>query len=184
MRRVTTTVVALVGREAAARVSDADAWANVVAIRAPAGNALARAQTAWHDAASVHAPYAVHDADPLADVADAWVRLYEASGARGELEVHVAALLERWRAGALDLPDFYLVLDPDSLGPTARHWYFGVLAAQAPHRVIAAPATEGGVRDALAHLGAGRWWPPLDELLDGIDRVVPDGLVPTRAVRI
>jgi hypothetical protein len=26
----------------------------------------------------------------------------------------------------------------------------------------------------LAPLSSGRWWPPLDQLLDGVDRLVPD----------
>jgi hypothetical protein len=34
-------------------------------------------------------PYLVHDADPLALVADAWVRRYDQQGPAGELEVAV-----------------------------------------------------------------------------------------------
>jgi hypothetical protein len=37
-----------------------------------------------------------------------------------------------------------------------------------------APTTGGDAAGTLAHLTAGRWWPDLDELLAGIDRVVPD----------
>ncbi len=38
----------------------------------------------------------------------------------------------------VELPDYYLVLDPESWAPTRRHWYLGVLARSArvvPDRV-------------------------------------------------
>jgi hypothetical protein len=106
-------------------------------------------------------------------VADAWARRYEGLGAAGELEVAVAETLARWRARALDLPDYYLVVDPEALGPTVRHWFLGVLRAAAPNRVVAgAPARPAG--DALAALRPGPWWPELDRLLADVDRVVPD----------
>jgi hypothetical protein len=31
----------------------------------------------------------------------------------------------------------------------------------------------GQANDAIAHLAAGRWWPDLDDLLRGVERVVP-----------
>ena len=64
------------------------------------------------------------------------------------------------------------MLDAGAWTPTRRHWYLGVLHTAAPARVV--PVTPQGAHGMLGHLGSGRWWPDLDELLDGIDRVVPD----------
>jgi hypothetical protein len=138
--------------------------------------ALDRAVEAWNAATRIHTPYFVHDADPLAAAAAAWVRRFDERGPAGELEVAVTDTLARWRAGSIELPDYYLVLDAESWTPTRRHWYLGVVHAAGPARVVpVADAEEAG--SALAHLSAGRWWPDLDDLLVGIDRVVPDQLV-------
>jgi hypothetical protein len=53
----------------------------------------------------------------------------------------------------------YLVHDADALGAGADAWvrWFDQQAR-------------------LAQLASGRWWPPLDQLLDGVDRLVPDQL--------
>jgi len=182
-RRTSTTVIAVVGDahlqsrhgagDARAAVERLGSAANVVALVPPVDDPpLDRAVAAWHDATRAHSPYFVHDADPLAAVADAWVRLYDEHGPRGELEVAVAETLARWRPGSIELPDYYLALDADTWEPTRRHWYLGVLHAAAPARVV--PVTGTDAEAALGHLGAGRWWPDLDELLDGVDRVVPD----------
>jgi hypothetical protein len=174
-RRTATTVVAVVGdRDAARACTDSlGRFANVGAFVAPADDPpLDRAVAAWHHAAHAHTPYFVHDADPLAVVADAWVHLYDEEGPRGELEVAVAETLARWRPGSVELPDYYAVLDADAWTPTRRHWYLGVLHEAAPARVV--PVTAQGAHGVLGNLGAGRWWPDLEELLDGIDRVVPD----------
>jgi hypothetical protein len=174
-RRTSTTVVAVVGdpETTHACVERLGYAANVVGlVVSPDDHPLDRAVAAWKDAARAHAPYFVHDADPLAAVAEAWVRLYDEHGPRGELEVAVSETLARWRPGSIELPDYYLVLDAETWGPTRRHWYLGVLHAAAPARVV--PVAAGDAESTLPRLGAGRWWPDLDELLDGIDRVVPD----------
>ena len=119
----------------------------------------------------------MHDADPLAAVADAWVRRFDEQGPVGELEVAVAETLARWRVGSIELPDYYLVLDAEAWGATRRHWYLGVLHQAAPARVIPVPDPDAAAR-TLPRLGAGAWWPDLDDLLGGIERVVPDQLVP------
>jgi hypothetical protein len=80
----------------------------------------------------------------------------------------VAETLARWRAGSLDLPDFYLLTDPDELPQLLRHWYLGVLGTAAPRRVVL--ATDSLV-STLRRLPAGPWWPELDRLLDGVDRL-------------
>ena len=175
-RRTSTTVVAVVGdpETTHACVERLGYAANVVGlVVVPDDPPLDRAVAAWNDAARSHAPYFVHDADPLAAVADAWVRLYDEHGPRGELEVAVSETLARWRPASIELPDYYLALDAETWGPTRRHWYLGVLHSAAP--AAGRPGRRGRRGSgAGGGLGAGRWWPDLDELLDGIDHMVPD----------
>jgi hypothetical protein len=135
--------------------------------------ALERAVKAAAEARHASAGYLVHDADPLAGVADAWVGRFERAGVAGALEVAVAETLSRWRARSLDLPDYYLLDDPESLSPTRRHWYLGLLGSVAPTRVVALrPATR--IVEHLPELGTGPWWPALDRVLADVDRVVPE----------
>ncbi|HXY93134.1 MAG TPA: hypothetical protein VEP49_11700 [Acidimicrobiia bacterium] len=167
-------MVSVVGHGARACVERLGRGANVATmVPEPDDAALDRAVAAWTTATRVHTPYFAHDADPLDATASAWVRRYDERGPVGELEVAVSDTLARWRAGSLELPDYYLVLDAEAWAPTRRHWYLGVLHRAAPARVV--PVANADVAEAtLPRLGAGRWWPDLDELLDGIDRVVPD----------
>ena len=170
-----TTVVAVVGhraRELAATVGG-DANARAV-LPDPDGDPLDRAVEVWNEARRTHAPFLLHDADPLAAVADAWVGYYDQTAPLGDLEVAVAATLQRWRAGTLDLPDHYVVSDAEEMDATRRHFYLGYLHRAAPTRVVPAKADPDSVRDAISHLRAGRWWEDLDRLLDGVERVAPD----------
>ena len=172
-------MVAIVGDGARACVERLDLLANVATVVPNAGDAsLDRAVAAWETATRVHTPYFAHDADPLDAVADAWVRRYDEQGPVGELEVVVSDTLLRWRAGSLDLPDYYLVLDAERWGPTRRHWYLGVLHRAAPARVVPVPNGDAATA-AMPRLTAGRWWPDLDVLLDDIDSVVPDKVATT-----
>jgi hypothetical protein len=175
MQRIATTVVSLLGEQARACAEGLSQAANIrVELPDPAAPPLERAVAAWQAATGTQAPYLVHDADPLALVADAWVRRFDQEGPVGELEVAVRETVGRWRARTIDLPDYYLVLDPGSWGPTRRHWYLGLLHRAAPSRVVPVDPTVERVRDTIAQLASGRWWPELDRLLDGVDRVVPD----------
>lgn len=178
MQRSAATVVALVGPGADGLVPRLGQAGRVRAVSVdPALPPLERAVAAQQGTAATGATLAVHDADPLAAVVDAWVRLFDGTGAAGELEVARAAVVARWRARAVELPDYYLLLDPDGWDPTRRHWYLGVLSAAAPARVAPLRAADD-VPAALRRLPAGRWWPRLDRLLDGVERQVPDRLVP------
>jgi hypothetical protein len=180
-QRTSTTVVAVVGTDAAACVERLGRAANVVPVTVDADEPpLDRAVAAWSDAARSHSPYFVHDADPLAAVADAWVRRYDEEGPIGELEVAEVETLARWRVGSIELPDYYVVLDAERWGPTRRHWYLGMLHSRAPARVVPVPDPDAAAR-MLPRLGAGAWWPDLDDLLGGIEQVVPDQLVPGSA---
>jgi hypothetical protein len=171
--RVNTTVVTVVAPADAAPLEGLRTG-NVRIVR-PASDAspLDRAMTASRLVSARSAPYVLHDADPLAWVADAWTDRFDGRGVVGDLEVAVSETLARWRAGSLELPDYYLLVDPEGLEPTRRHWYMGVLGSAAPARVVPArPAVS--VIDQLGTLPPGPWWPDLDRLLVDLDRVVPD----------
>ena len=183
MQRTSTTVVALVGERAAAGVERARAGRRTSSRTSPIRTAPRSnvPSTRGLSPARTHSPYFVHDADPLAAVADAWVRRYDEEGPVGELEVAVTETVARWRARSIELPDYYLVLDAETWGPTRRHWYLGVLHDAGPARVVPAIGDPLVLADTLGHLSAGRWWPDVDRLLDGIDRVVPDQIGRTTA---
>jgi hypothetical protein len=173
--RVNTTVVAVVAPESVEPDPlDGVRGANVRVVRPePGAPALDRAVAAWDEARRTGSPFLVHDADPLAWVATAWAERFDGTGVAGDLEVAVAETQARWRARSLDLPDYYLVVEPEALPPVIRHWYLGVLNANSPARVVTG-GRDTPVVDQLARLRAGRWWPDLDRILAGIDRIVPD----------
>jgi hypothetical protein len=175
VQRSSTTVVCLAGGATAPLAEPIGRAANVrVVLTDPDAAPLDRASAATQAAAGAHIPYLVHDADPLAGVVDAWVRYFDERGPVGELEVAVTDVLARWRAGSLDLPDYYLVVEIESLTATRRHWFGGVLHGDAPTRVVLVAARPTSVIDALGRLVPGRWWSPLDRLLTGVERRVPD----------
>jgi hypothetical protein len=185
VKRLATTVVCLIG-EGAPGVLDRLAPAANVRTVEPDRTAppLDRAVEAARSAAGTHLPYFVHDADPLAPLAEAWGRRFDVEAAGGpappgELEVARSEILQRWRAGSLDLPDFYLLLDADALPPLRRHWYLGVLGGATPRRVVLAGPS---LAVTLRRLPAGRWWPPLDELVADVERAVPDQVGRPRGV--
>ena len=168
MDRHATTVVAVVGPRPRAAVESLRGRANVRVVISDDPGA------AWRLAAGTSVPYLVHDADPLAGVADAWVRRFDEAGPAGELEVAAADVVARWRARSVGLPDYYLVVDAEELPATQRHWYLGFLHAAAPARVVPASGTGAALAGELGRLPTGRWWPELDLLLDGVGSVVPD----------
>lgn len=174
MQRLATTVLSVVGLDSAACLRSFTTAANVSVIQPPAEDRPdERAGEAWRQAARSHRLYTMHDADPLALVADAWAESF-AGGARGDLDVVVLDTVARWRASTIGLPDYYLVLQPDEIPAGLRDWYLGVLHRAAPTRVVPVEAEGAAVRRAISRLGAGRWWPDLPDLLDGIERLLPD----------
>lgn len=167
-----TTVVAVIGASRDALLGAAEA-ANVRAAQLdPERPALDRAVEAWDLATRSAVPYFLHDADPLAWVEAAWARRFEAASPPGELEVAVTETVRRWRARSLELPDYYLLVDPESWDATRRHWYLGVMVGAAPRRVAAVAPVE--LVAALPRLPPGPWWPELDQLLAGIEHVIPE----------
>lgn len=167
MARATSTVAVIVGgtAEDAAEslLKRLGALANVDVVRSAA------------EVVGSHAVYVVHDDDPLAAVGSTWARFFDGEEPVGGLEVAVEQALATLRQGEITLPDYYLVLDPDTLAPTPRHWWFGVLADAAPSRVVPVAADLAAIATVLEQLPAGRWWPdPPEEWLRALPRAVPD----------
>jgi hypothetical protein len=134
-------VVAVAGERAADVIADLRRAQNVRAVvrgersTAEVTDLIARAT----------ATYVVHDADPLAEVGDAWVDFFDGAAPTGRLEVATEEALTALRTDRALLPDYYVVLDPDDLPVTRRHWYLGVLADAAP--ASPRPDPDGGHPD-------------------------------------
>ncbi len=126
--------------------------------------------------AASHSSYLVHDADPLEHVASAWVEFFDDRATLGTLEVEVSTALEAFRRGDLVLPDYYLVLDPESLAPTWKHWWLGVLSKLARSRVIPVAADASALRRLLGRLPTGRPWPEPEGWLPGLRTTIPDAV--------
>ena len=65
-------------------------------------------------------------------------------------------------------------------------FYLGPLRSVRPHRVAVVAAAEpaeqaAGVLSALGSLRHGRWWPPLEEVIDAARRFYPDSLAEDNA---
>jgi hypothetical protein len=75
---VQTTMVAVVASDGAPASLDKVNAANVRVVPTDAGApAFERTAAVWEQARKTSAPYLLHDADPLALVADAWARRFE-----------------------------------------------------------------------------------------------------------
>jgi hypothetical protein len=167
--RPNTTVVVLAGADAADIARALGALPGVTTVDA-AGRDRVRDL-----AASAHSPYLVHGFDPLGAVGDAWVGYFDGTVPAGTLEVATEEALSALRRETEILPDYYLVLDPEAMPVTRRHWWLGALASVAPSRVVPVASSVGAVRETLGRLPAGRWWPaPVEPWLRGLPRVVPD----------
>jgi hypothetical protein len=118
--------------------------------------------------------YVAHDRDPLEHVAAAWVEFFDDQGTLGTLDVEVATTSGVLRRGEASLPDYYLVLDPEDLPPTWKHWWLGVLPGVAPLRVLPTEADYNAIRRLLRRLPSGRTWPESTEWLNGLTRSAPD----------
>lgn len=172
MRRLSSTVVVVAGEHAPRVLAGLEGLHNVrTVVRGDRGPAEVTASLAWASAAT----YVVHDADPLAGVADAWAGFFDGTEPVGGLEAAIETTLAELDAERLVLPDYYIVLEPDDLPPTRRHWWLGVLAGAAPARVVPAPASASAVAEVLGRLAAGRWWPAdVARWLRELPRTVPD----------
>ena len=152
------------------------------------GGGLDAAAAALKRAGQASSPYARVPADPLAAVAASWRAMWDVTRSQGpaEFEQEAARALTAWRAGAFELPDYYLVLGSgtagaDGNGDGGPDFYLGPLRAARPHRVALVAATEpaeqaAGVLTALGSLRHGPWWPGLDQLIETARTFYPDSL--------
>lgn len=173
--RIHATVVCIVGSQAGHLVDAVGANRNCRAVSPEDTEPLDRAVAAWREAASAHLPWLVHDADPLAAVAEAYRAQFD-EGTHGALDVAIHQTLVRWRAGSLALPDYYVVAEPHELATTTRHLYLGALHDERPARVQPLRADPDELARRLPRLRATRWWPELDRLLARLTRRAPDEL--------
>jgi len=152
------------------------------------GDGLEAATGALRRAAGISSPYVLVAADPLAAVAAEWRAMWEiAREPRGSeaFELRAAEALAAWRASRFELPDYYLVL-ADNAGTAVTEeqrpdFYLGPLRSVRPHRVAVVAAAEpaeqaAGLLSALGALRHGRWWPPLEEVIDAARRFYPGAL--------
>jgi hypothetical protein len=156
------------------------------------GDVLEVAAGALRRAAGISSPYVLVAADPLAALAAEWRAIWEiprevSREPRGAeaFELRAVEALAAWRAGRFELPDYYLVLAADT-GPATPEeprpdFYLGPLRSVRPHRVAVVAAAQpaeqaAGVLSALGSLRHGRWWPPLDEVIDAARRFYPGAI--------
>lgn len=149
------------------------------------GGPVEAAAVALRRAAGISAPYVLVAADPLAGVAAAWRDMWQIGPqARGsdEFELRAAEVLGAWRTRRFELPDYYLVLAPDSETPgTDADFYLGPLRAVRPNRVAVAagdvPAAQASaLLSELGSLRHGPWWPSLEEILRSARGFYPGAL--------
>ncbi|GAA4154096.1 hypothetical protein GCM10022286_01230 [Gryllotalpicola daejeonensis] len=165
-------MVALVGSGSTELIDELNALHNVDAF-AVAGDEADAARRIRRSQAS----YVVSDADPLAHVAAAWVEFYEDKVSLETLLIEAEVAADALQAGRAQLPDYYLVLDPEAVEGTWRHWWFGALSSKAPTRVLPLPASSREVRRQLRSLPTARPWPDaFPKWLTQLQFEVPDRL--------
>jgi hypothetical protein len=169
MERANSTTLVVVGGESSL-LEDLDRLSNV-----RAASLTGRPETAVKSfVEAAHTAYVAHDRDPLEHVASAWVEFFDDKGTLGTLDVEVETTRAVLRRGDASLPDYYLVLDPEALPPTWKHWWLGVLPEVAPMRVLPTESDFEAVRRQLRRLPSGRPWPESLDWLDRLTRSAPD----------
>ena len=198
VRRNPATVVVLAGQASEGLLAAVGRSMNVSLVRPEEPeDALEAAAGALRRAAGISSPYVLVAADPLAAVAAEWRAMWEISREpRGSeaFELRAAEALAAWRADRFELPDYYLVLAPAGLRQQEKEhagsagteeqrpdFYLGPLRSVRPHRVAVVAAAEpaeqaAGLLSALGALRHGRWWPPLEEVIDAARRFYPGAL--------
>ncbi|WP_394550694.1 hypothetical protein ACDF64_09415 [Agromyces sp. MMS24-JH15] len=178
---VSTTLV-VVGEEAASAIRSLERFPNVHAATFSELSDASDAQVARWSAAGDR-PYVVHDRDPLAHVAAAWVEFYDDLSTYEVLELEIERAVEASTRRAMHVPDYYVVLHPETLPVTWKHWWLGVVAVASPTRVIPWPDADESLAPLLRRLPTGRAWPKVDAWLPTVPGQVPDrvGLTPPAA---
>jgi hypothetical protein len=195
MRRNPSTVVVLAGEASEALLAAVSRSMNVSLVRPEdSGDGVESASAALRRAGGISSPYVLVPADPLAAVAAEWRAMWRISDApRGvdAFELRAGEALAAWHANRFELPDYYLALAGETVltrenAPDEQRadFYLGPLRSVRPHRVAVAAAAEpaeqaAGVLSALGSLRHGRWWPPLDEIIETVRGFYPGALTET-----
>ncbi len=119
-------------------------------------------------------PYLVHDRDPLEHVAAAWVEFFDDRSTLGALELEIDRAIDALTSGAATIPDYYVVVEPETMAPTWRHWWLGVMAQASPSRIIPRREADPSLARLLRRLPTGRAWPAVDPWLRSVTAAVPD----------
>ena len=170
MRSPGSTVVVVVGGVTDAILRDLGRLPNVQALRLTEDDSPPLREVLG----AASRPFLVHDLDPLAAVATAWRAFYDDPSTIGTLRVEIESALTAFAAGESVMPDYFLVLDPESISAAESQWWLGVLAAIAPSRVLPVQATTGAVQRMLGALPTGRAWPDPAGWLRELHLQVPD----------
>jgi hypothetical protein len=166
---VSTTLV-VVGDEASQAIRSLERLPNVQA--ASLADASDDEVVRWSAGSS--APYVVHDHDPLGHVAAAWVEFFDDLSTFGVLELEIERALDAAGRREMSVPDYYVVLHPEDMPVTWKHWWLGVLAAESPTRVIPWPSADASLAALLRRLPTGRAWPEVRDWLPRVPMSVPD----------
>jgi hypothetical protein len=172
------TTVVVVGDDAQTVIAPLTRYANVRAASFREHPEASDAEVARWSAAST-APYVVHDHDPLGHVAAAWVEFFDEQVTLGVLELEIDRAVTAAERHLFEVPDYYVVIHPETLPQTWLHWWLGVVATASPTRVIPWPAPDAAEGDAafarlLRRLPTGRAWPEVGSWLPSVVTQVPD----------
>jgi hypothetical protein len=170
MEASASTTLVVVGDEATSAIHALEGFANVRA--ASFEGASDDEVTRW--SATAVAPYVVHDHDPLGHVAAAWVEFFDDQSTFGVLELEIERAVEAAERHAISVPDYYVVLHPEDMPMTWKHWWLGVLASESPTRVIPWPRGDESLARLLRRLPTGRAWPDVESWLPRVVGAVPD----------
>lgn len=167
------TTLVVVGDDAATAIRSLEHSANVSALAFGRELEASDAEVArWSQTATT--PYLVHDRDPLAHVAAAWVEFFDDQASYGVLELEIARAVAAAAHHEFRVPDYYVVIHPETMPVTWKHWWLGVLAAASPARVIPWPDAEEPLVPLLRRLPTGRAWPDATRWLPSVATAVPD----------
>jgi hypothetical protein len=184
--------VVLAGQPSQRLLSAVSGSMNVSLVRPEdSADEMEAAAGALRRAGGISSPYVLVPADPLAAVAEQWRAMWELTAEpRGSeaFEIRAAEALAAWRGKRFELPDYYVMLaqEPTHAVPGADSeprpdFYLGPLHSVRPHRVAVVAAAEpaeqaAGLLNALGSLRHGRWWPPLEEIIETARRFYPGAL--------
>ena len=164
------TTLVVVGEESATAITALDGLANVES--ATFLDATDAEIAKW--SATSAAPYVVHDRDPLGHVASAWVEFFDDRATLETLQLEIALTVRAAARHEISVPDYYVVLRPETMPTTWMHWWLGVLAQASPTRVIPWPDADVPIAELLRKLPTGRAWPDVERWLPRVVTSIPD----------